>query len=389
MFFQERDFLIKHGHNVIDFSVDDPQNVPSKYSDYFARNVDYMECSKDGKSTSLLGKFRIAVDFIHNRQAVNSLKALIEKEKPDIAHLHNIYHQITPSIIPILKNAGVKVVLTLHDYKLVCPTYSMFKDGFICNKCMGKHFWYATSYKCQDASYLKSLLLSAEAYWHKWTKNYEKVNLFLCPSQFMANMVSQYRVDKQKIRVLHNGIDPKTHNFAGQDDGYAIYFGRISREKGVETLLKAHQSLSNRLPLKIVGTGPLMPKLKEKYPGAEFTGYKTGAELKELLQRASFVALASECYENFSMTVLEAMAFGKPTIGSRVGGIPEQIEDGKTGFLFEMGNVEESARKMTFLAKNRKLRKQMGEAARKKLEREYSLDVHCTKLMEIYKELLL
>ena len=388
VFFQERDFLINNGHKVIDFSVQHPENLPSEYSDYFVSNVDYHGSSK-ASNISFLDKCRIATDFIHNREAVQKMGALIEKEKPDIAHLHNIYHQITPLIIPVLKNAGVKVVLTLHDYKLICPRYSMRNaKNAICNKCQGKYFVQATINRCQEGSVLKSLLLSVEGYWQKWAKRYEQVDLFLSPSRFLADLLAKYRIDPGRIKVLHNGIDINEYKPSEEDAGYAIYFGRISREKGVEILLQAHKLLSLKFPLKIVGTGPIMEELKGKYPEVEFTGYKTGEKLKESISRASFVVVPSECYENCSMSVLESMAFGKPVIGSRIGGIPEQIEDGKTGFLFEMGNVGELARKMTLLAEDKKLRKEMGKTARKKLGKEYSLQAHCSKLMGIYEELL-
>jgi len=388
VFFQERDFLKNTGHKVIDFSMHHPENFPSEYSGYFVSNVNYHVDSK-GNKINFLENSRIAIDFVHNREAVERLRALIEKEKPVIAHLHNVYHQITPSIITILKNAGIKVVLTLHDYKLICPTYLMINDkDAICNKCQGKYFIQATLNRCQEGSLLKSLLLSIEGYWHRWVKSYEKVDLFLSPSKFLADLVAEYRIDTGRIKVLHNGIAINEYKPSEADGGYAVYFGRISREKGVETLLQAHRLLSNKFHLKIIGTGPLMEELAQRYSGVEFTGYKAGEELKELIKRASFVVVPSEWYENCSMAVLESMAFGKPVIGSRIGGIPEQIEDGKTGFLYEMGNAEELAEKMVVLASNKELRKKMGRAARKKVERKYSLDAHCTKLMEIYEELL-
>ena len=390
VFFQERDFLINNGHKVIDFSMEHPNNLPSKYSEYFVPNVDYQAGSKAGRLVSLTGKFSITVDFIHNKESVKKLRALIEKEKPNIAHLHNIYHQLTPSIIPALKNAGIKVILTLHDYKLICPSYSMINNNcLVCNKCEGKNFWHATTNKCQNGSLFKSLLLSAEGYWHNWAKSYDEVDMFLAPSQFMADLVGKYRVNAEKISVLHNGIDVNRYDYSGEDEGYAVYFGRLSKEKGIETLLRVCNSLSSRFPLKIIGTGPLMEELKEKYHGVVFTGYKAGAGLRNLVRKASFVVVPSEWYENCSMSVLEAMAYGKPIIGSRIGGIPEQVEDGKTGFLFEMGNVEELAAKMDLLAKSAELRKRMGKAAREKLEKEYSLDAHCKKLMEVYGRLLL
>ena len=388
VFFQERDFLKNTGHKVIDFSMHHPENFPSEYTDYFVSNVNYHVGSK-GDKINFLEKSRIAIDFVHNREAVKKLLALIKKEKPVIAHLHNVYHQITPSIITVLKNAGIKVVLTLHDYKLICPTYLMINNkNAICNKCQGKYFIQATINRCQEGSLLKSLLLSAEGYWHRWANSYEKVDLILSPSKFLADLVAKYRIDTGRIKVLHNGIDINKYKLSEEDGGYAICFGRISREKGVETLLQAHRLLLNKFYLKIVGTGPLMEELEQRYSGVEFTGYKAGEELKELIKRASFVVVPSEVYENCSMSVLESMALGKPVIGSKIGGIPEQIEDGKTGFLFEMGNADELAEKMMVLASDKELRKEMGRAARGKLERKYALDAHCKKLIEIYEELL-
>ena len=388
VFFQERDYLKNNGHKVIDFSMQHPDNFPSEYANYFVSNIDYHDGSKAGK-INVLEKARIAIDFVHNRDAVKKLRSLIEKEKPVIAHLHNVYHQITPSIITVLRNAGLKVILTLHDYKLICPTYLMIDNkNTICDKCHRKSFIQATINRCQEGSFFKSLLLSVEAYWHKWAKTYERVDLFLSPSNFLADLLSKYRADAGRIEVLHNGIDINKYECSTKDAEYAVYFGRISREKGVETLLHAHQLLSNKFQLKIVGTGPLMGELKEKYPEVEFTGYKKDAELKRIINRASFVVVPSEWYENCSMSVLESMAFGKPVIGSRIGGIPEQIQDGKTGLLFEMGNVRELAEKMMVLASDKDLRKKMGRAAREKLERKYSLDAHCARLMKIYDGLL-
>jgi len=233
VFFQERDFLKNTGHKVIDFSMHHPENLPSEYADYFVSNVNYHVGSK-GNKINFLENYRIAIDFVHNREAVKKLCALIEKEKPVIAHLHNVYHQITPSIITILKNAGIKVVLTLHDYKLICPTYLMINSkNAICDKCQGKYFIQATLNRCQEGSLLKSLLLSIEGYWHKWAKSYEKVDLFLSPSKFLTDLLAKYRIGTGRIKILYNGIDVNKSEYSSEDAEYAIYLGRISREKGV------------------------------------------------------------------------------------------------------------------------------------------------------------
>jgi len=380
VFFQEKNFFVENGHGIIDFSMADDRNFFSPFANFFVPNIEYINT---GKVTS---KFQQALSFIHSSVAVNQLASLIQQEKPEIAHLHNIYHQLTPSIIPHLKRKGIKVVLTLHDSKLVCPAYLALNKDEICNACKGKYFWEPFFSNCQN-SRLKGLLLSAEAIFHKWKGSYDNVDLFLAPSQFMANQISQ-RIPAEKIRVLHNGIDIEKYQASYNDEGYGLYFGRISREKGIKSLLKAHSIIPQPFPLKVVGTGPLETDLKERYPAIEFFGYKSGVELNSLIANAAFIIVPSECYENCSMVVLESMAFGKPVIGSRVGGIPEQIDAGKTGFLFEMGNIKELAEKMMLLANDKSLRQKLGKNARQKLENEYSLTDHCQKLENIYKGLL-
>jgi len=380
VFFQERNFFINNGYSVVDFSMENGKNISSPFTDFFVPNITYKN------NIGLIYKIQKAVSLIHSNRATKNIRSLIVQENPNIAHLHNIYHQLTPSIIPILKKHGLKIILTLHDYKLVCPSYLSLKNKKICEECKGQYFWKPFTTNCQY-SYGKGLLLSIEAIFHKWKGSYEDVDIFLAPSQFMADQISQ-RIPVKKIIVLHNGIDTKEYQSSGRDLAYGIYFGRISKEKGIETLLKANNHIANPFPLKIVGTGPLLNVLREKYPSADFLGYKSGQELHTLVANAAFVVVPSEWYENCSMVVLESMALGKATIGSRIGGIPEQIEDGRTGFLFEMGNVEELSEKMALLASDEGLRRRFGKNARKKLEAEYSLSEHCRKLEKIYKNLL-
>jgi glycosyltransferase involved in cell wall biosynthesis len=226
-----------------------------------------------------------------------------------------------------------------------------------------------------------------EAYWHKWRKSYEQVDLFLCPSRFLANLVS-HRIAPEKIKILHNGVDTKKYQANFSDQGYAFYFGRLTPEKGIITLLEAHEQVKEKIPLKIAGTGPLEEELRKKYSYVEFLGHQSHRELHNVIANSAFVVVPSEWYENCSMVVLEAMAFGKPIIASRIGGIPEQIQDNKTGLLFARGSAMELTGKMEFLSHNIKLRNQMGYAARKKLENEYALTDHNHRLLEIYSMLL-
>lgn len=372
--------MLEQGHEVIDFSMVDERNFDSPFSSSFVPNINYKDAG------GFLNKIKQAVSFIHSPVAVSNIKHLIEHERPQIAHLHNIYHQLTPSIIPLVKKHGAKAVLTLHDCKLVCPSYLCLNKGHICVQCKGRYFWKPFTTNCQN-SLSQGLLLSLEAIYHKWKGCYEGVDLFLAPSQFMADQISM-RIPFEKIQVLHNGIDIDKYQVVYSDKGYGLYFGRLSNEKGVSTLLDAHRKLDTKWPLKIVGTGPLEEELRRANPNAEFLGYKTGGELNKIIADAAFVVVPSEWYENCSMVVLESMAFGKPVIASNIGGLPEQVENGSTGILFEMGNIAALAQSMATLSEDKEMRIAMGKAARKKLEREYSLQSHCDTLMKIYNELL-
>lgn len=364
---------------MIDFSMQDEPNFFSPHSGSFVAYIGFREPGR------LLDNIRRGLSFIHSHEAVKKLDRLLEKEKPDIAHLHNVYHQLTPAIIPVLKKHGVKIVMTLHDYKLICPAYSMLDHDRICFDCAGKNFWKAIRRNCQG-SLAHSALLSLESYWHRWRKSYDGVDVFIAPSQFMASMASR-RIPERKIRVVRNGVDTESVMPSYDDDGYALYFGRLSREKGLQTLLESHAMINGKIPLKIVGTGPLMPE--DKQDGQpEFLGYRTGKDLQDIIARSSFVVVPSECNENCSMSVLEAMAHGKPVIGTRIAGIPEQIEDGLTGFLFNMGNTAELADKMITLTLDKDMRKAMGKDARAKVERDYSFSEHGKKLMDCYQDLL-
>ena len=380
VFFQERDYLKSEGVQVVDFAMTHKDNLPSPFEEHFVSNIDYYDCP------NLKSKLAQGVKFIHSLEAVNKISALAAKEKPDIAHLHNIYHQLTPSIIPALKKHGAKVVMSLHDGKLICPAYLMLNQGGICTNCSDGSFWRPFATNCQKAIG-RGLLFMLEAYWHKWARSYEQVDLFLTPSFFLKELVSK-TLPARRIQVLRNGVELTSFEAVSDDQGYALYLGRLSREKGLETLGEAHKRVETSVPLKVVGTGPLEEKLRMHYPMVEFLGYKTGAELKNILAHCALVVIPSEWYENCSMVVLEAMAMGKPVIGSKVGGIPEQVDDGKTGLLFEMGNADDLAKKMEMLMRDCGLRRKMGEAARRKVEQEYSFAMHGETLIQIYRSLL-
>jgi len=382
VYFQERNMLKEAGVEVIDFSMQHEKNFPSDYADYFVSNVDY---HKEG---GLLAGVKTAISFIHNREACKKMQALLEQTRPEIVHFHNIYHQLTPALIKVARHFGCRTVLTAHDYKIMCPSYSMLRDGKVCDACVTGSVFNAFRYRCQEGSAAKSLLLSLEATWQYIAQNYQALDVIVSPSEFLRNELKRSLPDS-RIDVIVNGIDDSHTPEAGADQGYLLYVGRLSPEKGVPTLTRAHQLMRNKMPLKIVGHGPLYDEMVVDYPNAEFLGYvQQGPALDALIQNARAVVLPSECYENCSMAVLEAMSFARAVVGARIGGIPEQIRHGVEGLLFEPGNAQDLADALDVMAENPAQAHEMGLKGRVRLCQKYSLRKHMETLQSLYRELL-
>lgn len=381
VFLQERE-MVKNteGFEVIDFSMKHEKNLPSEQSEYFVDNVDY------NNEHGLKSKLKVSRDFIHNQQACEKFERLIINEKPDIVHFHNIYHQLTPSIIKIAKKHGCKTILTAHDYKVACPGYGCLIDGKVFDvKNINGSFVNLFKYQWHEGSWSKSFLMSCEAVFHGLKKSYENIDTFVAPSAFMKSMIKT-RLPNANVQVIVNGIDASTTEI-GEDGGYFLYCGRLSPEKGVPTLAQAHSLMKADVPLKVLGNGPVKELIEQQYPNVELLGFLQGDELFNIIKNAKAVIVPSEWYENCSMSVIEAMSYGKPVIGGNIGGIPEQVVDGETGFLFEPGNAQELANKLDILAENPELVQSMGLKARERMINKYSLEVHKRELIALYHSL--
>ncbi|MGD9211592.1 MAG: glycosyltransferase [Desulfobacteraceae bacterium] len=325
--------------------------------------------------------------FIHNPTAVKQITHLVQITNSNIAHLHNIYHQITPSVIKVLNRFGIKVVLTLHDYKIICPVYRLICQDTICTQCEGKHFLNVLFCKCQGDSLTQNMLLCLEAYFHRFFKSYAGVNLFITPSRFMQKLVCRFGLDKKRVRVIPNGIDPKPYSAFDRDEGFGLYAGRLSKEKGIFTLLNAHARLNGQVKLKFAGSGPLERELKQKYPDVEFLVFLNKTSLDRVMRKAAFIIVPSQWYENCSMSILEAMAYGKPVIGADIGGISEQVQHQKTGLLFTPGNVEELCRHILMMTRNPQYRRKLSAAAYNNGLREFSIQTHIRRLSAVINEI--
>ena len=379
--FQEREFLLEHGHSVVDFSMHDDRNQLSDFVDYFVEPQRY-----HGNSSNI-AKIKSAINLVHSSEAQSKITDLILKTKPDLVHCHNIYHQLTPSIIGAAKKIGIPVVLTLHDYKPVCPVYNRLRHGQPCSACLDGDFRQVLMHRCADGSLGKSALLYAEAVVQRWLGSYEKVDAFIAPSLFMQEAIS-HRIPRERIHLLYNGVTTEALRGTSADEGYVLYLGRLSAEKGIRTLLKAHEASNGKWPLLVAGTGPLETDLKLQHKQATYIGHVSGEQLKAVIKQAAVVVVPSEWYENCPMSVLEAMAYGKPVVGSRMGGIPELVVDEVTGLLFDAGNVKNLQNKLDRLMSDGVLRRRLGDNARQRVITDFSISRHNTRLVEIYNSIL-
>jgi glycosyltransferase involved in cell wall biosynthesis len=382
--FDTASLLERNGHRVIPFAMKDGRNLPTPYDRYFVENVEF------NKQHTLREKMAITVRVIYFQQARERLERLLRRERIDLAHLHNIAHQISPSILRSLRKFGIPVVQTLHDYKLICPTYTMLAGGERCERCAGGRFYRAALRRCNKNSLSATLLNVVEMYVHRALGVYRDVDLFISPSLFLRRKLIEAGIKASSIFYLPNAIDTNqyTPKYGGQD--YCLYFGRLSAEKGVDTLIRSMKRLKD-LRLLIVGDGLQQDALaglirKEGLGNVQMLGPLHGDELKNVVRDSLFVVLPSRCFENCPFSILESFALGKPVIGSGIGGIPELITPGQDGLLFRPGDVKDLRTKMQQLIDDREAALQMGRNARRKVEMKFSISAHYEQLMSAYRE---
>jgi len=381
VFLDSAKLLSNKGHKTLFFSMHHLKNLYSAYEKYFVLNVDY-------EKSGIKNKIDSSIKLLYSLEAKRKAEELIKEEKPDIAHLQNIYHQISPSIIHALKKFHIPIVMTLHDYKMACASYQMLANGRICEACKDRKYYNCFLKKCVKDSKTKSLLNTIEMYLHhKIFHIYDLVDVFISPSMFLKNKVEEMGF-KGKIIYLPNFVNLEDYRpqYDWQENSI-VYFGRLSKEKGLFTLIEAMKGLNTKL--KIIGEGPIKEGLELRVrslelKNIEFLGYKAGDELKDEIRKSMFVILPSEWYENNPRSIIEGFALGKPAIGARIGGIPELVKDNETGLTFEPWNADDLKRRILQLIENPSEISRMGKNARKMVNEELNPDIHYEKLMEIY-----
>ncbi|MDM7917415.1 MAG: glycosyltransferase [Candidatus Eisenbacteria bacterium] len=313
------ELLAKRGDRIVHLAMRHDANLPARDGDRFVSEVDYR--ARMGAAA----RARHAVRSVYNSEAARPAREIARGARPDVAHLHNVYHQLSPSVIRALDDEGIPIVQTLHDYKLICPAYLLLtQQGEICERCRGGRYHEAFRRRCLLDSRAASAVGMIEAYLHRWLRTYEKVRLFVCPSRFLLEKVAEFGVARERLVALPYflQVDRYEPAPAASEGDYYVYAGHLSREKGVATLLEAHARLPKpgRLPLRILGEGPLDAMLKARATelGASdvaFEGYRRPPELHRIVGAARFVVVPSEWYENYPYAILEAFALARPVLG--------------------------------------------------------------------------
>ena len=382
-YFSLGDLLEKRGHQVIWFSMKDDRNLPCAQSKYFVNNLDFNASGNPVKSAGA------ALHLLYSREAGRKFARLLDDEKPDIIHLNIFQSQLTGSIVDEAYKRHIPVVYTAHDLKSVCPNYLMMHHQNVCEQCLGGHYWHCFANGCMKASKAKSLLASMEAYVYKLRKTYRKIDYVITPSFFYKNKLEAAGIYRCPIEHVRNFLPEGTVYEKGLRGDYFLYFGRLAREKGIHTLVKAFSKAHVEEKLFIVGAGPEEERLRlmVKKLGMEdkilFLGFKSGDELKEIVANSLCVCLPSEWYENGPYSILEAQAMGRPAIVSDYGGLPELVEDGKTGYITKAGSVSNLTEKIREMSHSQMDAAYISNYA----THAYSADLYADHIIEIYERL--
>jgi glycosyltransferase involved in cell wall biosynthesis len=364
--------LRQHGHDVAIFAMDYPENIETEWNKYFPSEVKF----KPG-----LGMIEAFKRPFGTSEVKKKFTKLIDDFRPDILHLNNIHSQISPVIAEIAHNRGIRVVWTLHDYKLLCPRYDCLRNGKdICEACFSDKRGVLLN-KCMKNSKIASFLSYWEA--NKW--NRERIEFFtdafICPSQFMGEKMIRGDFNASKLIVLNNFIDvEKCKKDVYHKENYYCFMGRLSEEKGISLLIRTAKTLPYNL--KIIGDGPMREKLESnlKLNNVEFVGKKDWEEIKVLVGEAMFIVTPSEWYENNPLSVIESLCLGTPVLGARIGGIPELIDENVNGMTFESRNMENLSSKIEVMWKSTFDYEAIANTAQEK----YNAETYYEKLLNIY-----
>jgi glycosyltransferase involved in cell wall biosynthesis len=383
--FQAMELMRSKGHEVALFSMADSRGQPTPYDRHFVPHTDFKE------PRGWLHKARLASHAIYSWEARRRIRAMIADFRPDVAHVRNIYHHLSPSILWELKKQKVPVLYHLNDFKVLCPSYNLVLRGEACEACKGGKFWHAAKEKCYPGRGARMTLI-AEGYVHKWLGTYRKcVDLFLAPSQFVRDKFVEHGWDPARFEVLPHFQPVKGLVQLSAESAPLLYFGRLSPEKGVGDLLHAMHRLPH-LRLIVAGDGPERGRLQTLaaelgLANVEFAGHMRGSDLERTIANSRFTILPSHAYETLGKTILESYAEARAVVATDLGSRRELIHPGKTGLLYKTGDVEQLTSAIEFLSSHPELAGKMGRAGQEQVRQNNTPEAHYEALAALYERL--
>ena len=362
-FASEAELLRSHGHDVLTYTLHNDAN-------------------------GQMGGLEAASAAVWNRKAHKELSGLIRSRSPDVVHFHNTFPLMSPAAFWAAKGQGCAVVATLHNYRFLCPAATFTRDGRVCEDCLGRpSAWPAVAHGCYRGSRAASAVVASSALAHRVLRTWDrKVDAFIALTEFARRKFVEGGLPAGKVVLKPNFLHPDPGPSEASHD-YALFIGRLSPEKGIDTLLAAWRKLAGTATLRIAGTGPLSPRLEAVSSNSEhveYLGQRSAPEVMQLIAGAQFLVVPSIWYETFGLVIIEAFAKAKPVIASRLGAMTELVRDGHTGLLFEPGDADDLAGKVTWASEHPAEMQVMGQNARRVYLQNFTAQENYDKIVEIY-----
>lgn len=382
-YFELGQLLKEHGHKVAYFSMNNEKNIKTGDKEYFVDEIDLNTGSK-----------LKALDVIYSKANYKKMIEAIEDFKPDVIHVNNFQRQLSASIIKAANDKKTPAVFTAHDVQAICPGITMMdNDKNVCELCMKGKYMNCVKKSCNKGSKAKSLIGALEGYYYRIKKIYnEKIAYIITPSEFYRTKFLEDGTDSKHIEAIHNFIIASDYDVETEVGDYALYFGRLSKEKGINNLIEAFAKCDEG-KLYIAGEGPEKENIEQFIKDNKLTkrvkllGFLNKEQMTEQVRKARFIVVPSIWYENCPYSVMETLATGKPVIGANIAGIPELVINNENGFTYKYNDVNELAEKMNILFKDEKLVKKFSKKA-KELSKQYDKEEYYKKIERIYKDVI-
>ena len=383
-YFELAELFKENGHEVAFFSMKDEKNISTGCKECFVDKIDLNTGSK-----------LKAFEVIYSKRNYNKMMEALEDFKPDVVHVNNFQRQLSASIIKAIKKKNIPIVFTAHDVQAVCPAITMMdNDKCVCEKCKRGKYFNCIKKKCNKGSLLKSIIGAVEGYYYRLSKIYtKKIDYIITPSNFYKTKLVEDGIPESRIQAHHNFIDLQQYDLNVEDNDFALYFGRLSKEKGVLNLINAFAKLEKG-KLYIAGEGPEKENIEniikenDLQERVKLLGFLNASDMKEMIRKCKFVVVPSIWYENCPYSVMETLAIGKPVVGANIGGIPELVQDNQTGLIYEYNNINDLSEKMKMLFDDSKLVKKLGKQAKENATKLYGKDKYYKDILEVYKKVV-